>query len=131
MKIKYFFLLITASFLISCGSKDSGENKPDSILDQETFANILLDIELLDATIKQKLLNRSHPKKNAAIYYKQVMDKHNITHEQYQVSFDWWQQHPEGLKEIDELVEEKLKLMKTDLKGVEEEKEPVEKESKD
>ena len=75
----------------------------------------MVDVELLEAAVKQKVLERKYPKQNVPVYYRQIMEKHGITYEQFQQSYHWWEDHPKELKSIYDEVNKRLIQMKEEL----------------
>lgn len=125
MKKVFFLFLFIASFF-ACQQQ---EERPNSILDKGKMTEVLVDVELLEAVVKQKMLDRKYPKKNVPVYYHQVMEKNGISYEQFQESFSWWSIHPKKMKEIYDEVNNKLEAMKEELPE-EKKKDEVEKELK-
>jgi len=118
--MKYFFIICLYSIvLFSC---NENEQRPTNILDEEKIASVLVDIELLEAVVKQKILDRKYPKKNVPVYYRQVMEKNGITYEQFQESYNWWKNRPKLMKGIYDDVNNRLIKMKEELPEIEKKK---------
>ncbi len=109
---KLFFLFLVAFSLFACTQKD---DRPSNILDKEKMTAVLVDVELLEAVVKQKLLDRKYPKQNMPIYYRQVMEKNGITYQQFRNSFDWWENHPQEFHDIYVEVNKRLEKMKEEI----------------
>ena len=85
----YFLLLI---FLSGCTLR------PWGVLSQEKMVAVLLDVHIVEATIKTLDSNSKRIEKQE--YYNKMFAKHGITKEQFDHSLEWYSRHPNRLVTI-------------------------------
>ncbi len=85
----YFLLLI---FLSGCTLR------PWGVLSQEKMVAVLLDVHIVEATIKTLDSNSKRIEKQE--YYNTMFAKHGITKEQFDHSLEWYSRHPNRLVAI-------------------------------
>lgn len=85
----YFLLLI---FLSGCTLR------PWGVLSQEKMVAVLLDVHIVEATIKTLDSNSKRIEKQE--YYNTMFAKHGITKEQFDHSLEWYSRHPNRLVTI-------------------------------
>ncbi|PWV47460.1 DUF4296 domain-containing protein [Chitinophaga sp. S165] len=91
-------LLITA-----CGEAD---RVPKDVISKEQMRDVLLDLNLADAysgiTDDQAnlLVHDSIRQKRVKVYFRQVLDMHKLTPEQFNHSYQYYEAHPNAFKVI-------------------------------
>jgi phosphorylcholine metabolism protein LicD len=98
-----FYLLVPIFFFISC--KDQSIKIPKEIFPKETMISILVDIHIADAVAKEKKLKDiklSNQLKKT--YFNNVLEKHNITKEDFEKSTSFYENNIELMQEIYEKV---------------------------
>lgn len=118
--MKYLLLFLLTLVLFSCEEK---EVYPEGFLEKDEFIEILIDVELLEATVKQKMLDKKYPKQFVPVYYKQIFDKHDVTYTRFKESFDWWENHPDKMRTINDSLTVRFNRMKEDIVLPEDEQE--------
>ena len=78
---------------------------------REKFVDLLVDVQLLEAALKQKAMPKLGTDSIMAVNYKLIFQDHGITQEQYNTEFDFWKSQPAEMAVIyAELVERLNKL---------------------
>lgn len=91
-------LLITA-----CGEAN---RVPKDVLPKEQMRDVLLDLNLADAYSGitedpvNLLVHDSIRQRRVKVYYRQVLDMHKLTPEQFNRSYSYYESHPNTFKEI-------------------------------
>lgn len=83
---------------------------PEGILTEEVFINILKEVHLTEANFE--LQKRQ---KNSAINYQKIYNEYNIDGQKFQLTLDYYANHPGKLEDIygkviEELVEQRANL---------------------
>ena len=104
----YFVFLV---FFISCEIQDK---KPENILSEEVMAEVMVDIQLLEATYNSRLLNLTDRKERMDRYYAEIFEHHGVSEETFDESFTYYQDYPEELELIYEKVFENLEKLLTE-----------------
>jgi hypothetical protein len=90
-------LLITA-----CGEADK---LPEGVLSKEEMKDVLLDMNMADAYSSigedgQAMISDSVRKERVRIYYRQILDLHKLTLKEFDKSYNYYEGHPDKLKDI-------------------------------
>ena len=76
-------------------------NVPDVFPQEDSMAVILADIYFMEATMGQSRQYMMRGNEEELLkFYKDVLDKHNITKQQYDTAFAWYSEHPKLLSEV-------------------------------
>jgi hypothetical protein len=87
---KYLFLFLIV-LIISC--TDEGVKsvpKPSNLMSRENVAAVLADMHIADAGLQLRALSPDSLKRSLAGYDQFIFDKHNITKEEFEASFDYY-----------------------------------------
>ena len=82
-------ILLVLVFLLSLSSCDKKPdlNKvppaPEKLMNEEKFTQVMVDVEILEATLKLKLIRKPDIRDRIMVYYDQIFDKHGITEKQF------------------------------------------------
>lgn len=101
-----FFVLL----MMGCSSPDE-EIAPDDLLAKDKFVEVMVDVQLLEAIRKQKMIREDDPTVKLASWYKEVFEKHSITEDQFTTTFTWYYGRPDEMILIYEEVFEQLSLL--------------------
>ena len=88
-------------FLLTAACRDNGV--PGKVLPQKKMQSILWDLLRADQFLADYVLNKDstlNKKTESQKYYQEVFDIHNITREEFQRSFSYYQSHPALMKAI-------------------------------
>lgn len=112
--IRKTIFIFTCLFLLACAEQKK-EGIPSDILSKQKIADVMLDMHLLEAamslnTYRPDIIKNGDP---AASF--DVFDKHKITKDQYNESFEYYAQHPELLNEVYQIVLENLSKMQAEV----------------
>lgn len=113
--IKKTSLFFVCLLFVACFNNKT--NRPDTVLSVQKMEEVMLDVNLLEATLNQNLTYTRQAASLALIY-----KKHNTTKKQYQESFDYYTLHLDSLNKIYELVLVDLSKLQAEIKN---KKEPV------
>ncbi len=89
-----FYILITLFIFLSCGSKK--QNVPNDIIAEDKIVDVIVEIELTQAIIKLKFLNKDSLV-NQTQLFNEVYAKHNISQEQFNNSLAFYAQEPKKM----------------------------------
>ena len=80
---------------------------PDNVLSQEKMVSVMVDVQLVEAALIVNQLKGDEAKEAAVNYYDSVMKQHNISREEFDVSFKYYAEHPGLMEQIyDEMLNE-------------------------
>ncbi len=101
-------------FVLTACNNELEEELPDGLIEKSEFILVLADVQLLEISFNQKMFKEDDPRKKMPILYEQVFAKNNITREEFDISYEWWGQHPDDMEEIYEGVIERLTIMEAE-----------------
>ena len=111
MKIKFAFLTFLLVILLSC---DDSKKRPENIISEESMVSILVDIQILEATYNSRLIHEDDRNERMKRYYQEVFEKHQTSKELFNESYTYYEENPEILYAIYEVVLEKLEAIQTE-----------------
>lgn len=89
---------------------------PDNLIPQEQMVDIILDLHVYDAIMNTMKRKPKKVQKEESFYlYNSVIEKHNISREQFRASFKFYQNDIEVMDKIYEEVAKKLNTMKSEV----------------
>lgn len=98
-------------FLFSCSEKKESKT-PENILSEEKMSAILIDMNLLEASISLSFIQEGESADNVPQF--DVYKKHNITKKEFDESFKYYSSKPEKLDKIYERVLNELNKMQAE-----------------
>lgn len=123
MKTKVICILSLGLFLalISCTQKmDKVVVPPEDLIHRDTLVNILVDLRLYEATMAYEQRQASRKLNDKKYFlYKSIINKHNITREQFERSYEFYQEDIRQMDEIYADVITKLSLLKSQVNAEE------------
>lgn len=112
-----FYIVVVLFFLVSCQPALEKINKPENLIDKDTFTLVLTDMMLLEAYVQNKY-------KNVTKYYnliqnssKEIFKKYNVDSLSYANSMDYYGQKQEILKEIYIEIQNKVNVKRMELEN--------------
>ncbi|SFD12759.1 protein of unknown function [Chitinophaga sp. CF118] len=104
-RIVIVFLLL---FTIACGQAD---RVPDGILSKEDMRDVLIDMNMADVYSSENgdhgmPLPDSVRQHQVKIYFSQILQLHKLTHQQFKKSYDFYESHPDRLKEVYDMMKD-------------------------
>jgi len=107
--LKKALFILCSCLLLACTDAEK-VTVPDTVLQKEQMAKVMVDIHLLEATMNLNVAeaDNSHPTSL------DIFSKHSTTKEQYDESYLFYTQHPEILAEIYQLVLNDLSKMQAE-----------------
>ncbi|MEZ5197170.1 MAG: DUF4296 domain-containing protein [Bacteroidales bacterium] len=123
--ILFIGFVLWSVFLSNCTqSIDKRSKPPDDLLSREEMVDIIVDLELYDAIINTE--SKKKDNKDTVNYkkfhlYNSILEKHSITREQFNRSFEYYQNDLDFLDGIYADVITRLSKMKTDADQAKEE----------
>ncbi len=100
--------------LFSC---DQASEMPQDVLSKEEFIPVFLDVQILEATYKQRILQQVDQDSMMQHNYAYIFDKHNISRPQFESSFSWWASQPEEMSAIYDEIDRLIIEMETELRN--------------
>ncbi len=92
-----FILFLSVIFLfISCG----GDKKPKTIIAEETFVELLVELHMYDAVGTDHTLNELTGDIDSLTLYTSLLHKYNTSKEQFDASIKWYSENPEELSKL-------------------------------
>lgn len=87
----------------------SEEGPPADVLGPERMAEVLIDTEIADALYSQKtVISLDSVNANKESYYKGILEKHNLSRDEFERSFGWYRSNPDKMTEVYEMVLDSL-----------------------
>ena len=111
MKLTFKLFAFVLVFLLSC---EVPEKKPEDILSEEKVSDVMVDMQILEATYNSRLLNLDDRNDRMKRYYDEIFEHHGISEKVFNESYTYYQDHPEQLELIYEMVFEKLEKLLTE-----------------
>ena len=115
-------ILLVLVFLLSLTSCDKKPdlNKvppaPEKLMNEEAFTQVMVDVEILEATLKLKLIRKPDIRDRIMVYYDQIFDRHGITEKQFRDNLEFYNKQAAKIAVIYDSVQVRLGRMKADLK---------------
>jgi hypothetical protein len=108
--MRYAVISLVMGALLACGKGRA----PSDLIGEEQFVNVMVDVHLAEASVQHLRLSADSAKLVLADHYATIMDKHNIEHQQFTTSFEYYRQHPDELSKIYEKVIERLSALEVE-----------------
>lgn len=89
MKGNTLVLCITLSLVIACKGK-----VPSQYPDQAEMTELLVDLQMAEATMSNSPNTNANTEKQSQGYYKYVLDKHHLTKNDFDSALIWYAAHP-------------------------------------
>ncbi len=108
MRALIFVILIS---LVACAPEPFRAElppAPEGLLNQEKFTQVMMDVQLLEATLKLKLIRKDDINDRVMGYYQQIWEKHNITEQQYRENLTYYVSQVEVIAEIYDSLEVRI-----------------------
>lgn len=111
---KYYLIIIifAASTLVGC--KHKSKAIPSGIINEETMANLMVDVNLAEAIIRVKQPGFPQDSSYIRAYYDAIFKKYKITKEQFNSSLKYYTKHPDRFGEIYDEALNKLSRMQSE-----------------
>jgi hypothetical protein len=116
LSIPIALILISMLFISSCNPKPNIK-APDNLIQKEKFIDIMVDIRMIETTIRNKIGRGNDINKTTEYYYNYVFDKYNISREQFNSSLDYYSKDVKEMQEINISVVEKLTQLESEVKA--------------
>jgi predicted DNA-binding ArsR family transcriptional regulator len=108
------YLLILICLLFSCSNSD--EKIPENILSENTFASILKEIHLAEATFElHKTKGMGKAQNELANSYQNIYSEYAMSEEDFKTTLEYYSVNPEKLEKIYDKVLEELTKERTTL----------------
>ncbi len=117
MRQGFVYIIIITLFVFSgCTYNISEKNKkpPANLISRDEMVDIITDLHLYDAVMKEKQNSHNDILKSKYYLYQTVMEKYNITREQFESSVKYYQRDLDEYDGIYEDVIAKLSKMKAE-----------------
>ena len=117
-RLPHLFLLFFAVVLAGCTEKlNKVEPPPADLIPRDTMVSIFVDLRLMDAAVNYEQRQGNREINEIKYYYhNSIMEKYGITREQFERSFDYYEQ---DLDEVDKIYADaitRLSMMKSKIK---------------
>jgi len=100
----WVLLLFCLSFFAGCSKNTTN----DSIIDEDAFVDVLVDIHLADATLVVKGYKTITDSTTIRLFYNDILVKHNVTQKQIQNTLEYYAKKPKRFDDIYKQVSEKI-----------------------
>lgn len=119
--VKYISYFIVALITVSC-SFFSEKKLPEDVMTKDKLVEVLVDVHIADATLTILALHKKDKTFHPSVFYQQVLEKHNVTREQFDVTLKHYSKKPQEFDKIYEQVLSELSKRKALLLKEEEQK---------
>lgn len=109
--MRLFIFLIILSIGFSCNNQNK---KPDNLIQKNEMSLILTDLTLLEATYNTRLIRISDKTERMLKYSEEILGRHNVSKDEFDISYEYYMDHPEEFEMIMELVFEELNKLETE-----------------
>ncbi|MCB0806064.1 MAG: DUF4296 domain-containing protein [Bacteroidales bacterium] len=116
--IRYVIFIAFIFLIQACTQKvEVSEVKPENLIPRDSMVDILVDMQIMESILMIEQKRGSHSEVNEKKYelYNDILEKHNISKEEFDSSFVYYQN---DLKVLDEIYADaitKLSKMKTNV----------------
>ncbi|HVI46550.1 MAG TPA: DUF4296 domain-containing protein [Chitinophaga sp.] len=122
-------LIVTGMCLYFISCADAGK-VPAKIIAKQKMSAILIDMSLADAygndaTAETMRLPDSLRQEKIKVYYKQILNLHQVSVPEFTSSYAWYEEHPDRLREVFEIVQAEISKMKSKLGDPADENAPI------
>lgn len=111
---KFIAVLFIALIAVSCDF-GLGKKQPEGILSNDQLVEVLVDVHIADAALTTLALQRKDDTFKSSDFYQRVLEKHDVTREQFDNSMDYYSKKPLELEKIYDRVLTELSKRKADL----------------
>lgn len=114
-----FLLGVLVLFLLTACKTDRSidtDPLPPNLIASDSLVKILVDVHLIEASLKTKHTKKPDNERFTNIYYDQLFKKYGITREQLNQSLDYYQRHAETFDKIYEQVITELSKLESQAK---------------
>ncbi len=108
-KVVVFIIIAVVGF--AC---ESDNKTPENLIQKNEMALILTDMMLLEATYNTRLIRVSDKTERMLKYSEEIINHHNVTKESFDISYEYYMDHPEDFEMIMEQVFEELNKLETE-----------------
>lgn len=115
-----FVLLVFFLALHACES-DRSSSKDYKIIENDKMVDVMVDVHIIEATLRDKKISGDSLKKLTSDYYQNLFDKHNISRQDFDSSFAYYEDNVGELNNIYEKVIERLNKKQRKLEQVQKE----------
>lgn len=105
------------------------EAPPPDVLDEDQFARIMVDVQLIEAMRVHKLGPRRETSIDMAELYDEIFRKHGVTRSTFEKTFGYYTEHPDLMKDIYEQVIDSLVTLEVVVKREYQEEEMTKRDS--
>lgn len=112
-------LALLVLFLFACGD---GDKVPSRYLSKEKMSSILEEMSIADAYSNEQQMQLTYSpnfdslrQQKVKIYYKQILDLHKVSVQEFMDSYKFYESHPSRLKEVLQTVQTNISAKKTRL----------------
>jgi hypothetical protein len=100
--------VILVCFLFALGCKSKHIDLPEGIITEDKMINLIADMQLLEAAHKSNSLSNLEQQAMRDTSFTIVLNKHNVTYEEYDSSLRVYTRYPQLFGEMMEKVGDKL-----------------------
>jgi len=124
------FKALVAGFVFLMAACGDPGNVPKEYIQKDKMSKILVDMTLADAygnevSALTTPLPDSVRLEKVKIYYKQILDLHHVSVKEFMTSYNWYESHPDRMKDVFEKVQADIANRKNKLGNPVEENAPV------
>lgn len=100
---KIIFLFIAGLLIATSCLKDKVvSNPPDNIISKDKMAEILVDMQIAESSLRLDGKYGDTLKMYSVMYYKNILENHHISMEDFNISHQYYLEHPKEYKDISE-----------------------------
>ncbi len=115
--ILFLTILLTIVFVSSCDHLKEKPKAPEGLIPKMEFIDIMVDVRMVETSIRQKISRGNNAIKSTDYYYSYVFKKHNITAEQFNTSLKYYSSEVKEMQDINVQVVERLTQMESEVKA--------------
>lgn len=92
MMRSYTLVALMVCLLVGCANAPV---LPDDVLPRDTFVEVLVDVQIIEAVFNQNVIRTDDPRLRIARYYAETFKKHGISDDQFTRTYTWYHTQPE------------------------------------
>jgi len=106
--MRFLAVVFLGLALVACKTDD----RPEGLMEREEFKETLLDAQLIEARLNHEMILEQMKTLPVEKYYEELFEKHQVTKEKFEKTFNYYTEHPDLLKEIYDEIMTELTLRK-------------------
>lgn len=116
-RIAQLILVMVVAMLASCWQENPQGTKPDGLVPKQELMDLMVDLYLAESANNMRMLEKDTTLPKYAEFFKAVLEKHNVTAQDYENSLKYYAENPDEINAIYDEVLQRLTKMESEAGG--------------